>query len=66
MASCEHCWSRSHDAEGYYRVLREAERDGDECTKNTIEGARLRAGQWWDEVTQRDTRTTPVVPPPTP
>lgn len=60
MASCERCWSRSDGAEDYSRVMREAERDELECTKNTVEGARLRAGQWWDEATQRDTRTTRV------
>jgi hypothetical protein len=56
VPSCERCWNHRHDDDDYYRVMADAERDGLECTKDTIEGARLRAGQWWDEATQRDTR----------
>ena len=26
------------------------------CTMDTLEGRKARAGQFWDEVTQRDTR----------
>ena len=65
MSACEHCWSQSDGYEHYLRTLADAERSGAACTKDTMEGKRLRAGQWWDEATQRDTRkavTVEVVP----
>ena len=70
VASCEYCWNRSgypfHDE--YGAVLRRAEAEGWPCTKNTEEGARLRAGQFWDEATKRDTRddSRDARPTPTP
>ena len=66
MSACEHCWglarSRSYHSGGttadeYYIQMERAERENAPCTQNTLEGARLRAGQWWDEATQRDKRT---------
>lgn len=44
-------------------MLRQAEREGWPCTKNDENGARLRAGQFWDEAAKRDTRLDPITPP---
>lgn len=58
MPACEHCWSESgFPFDDYATVLRRAEAEGAECTKDTMEGRKLRAGQWWDDVRQIDTRT---------
>ena len=63
--SCEHCWERKEfnqsvdDELGYVTALRIAERDGWPCTKDDENGRRLRAGQYWDEATKRDSRQTP-------
>lgn len=52
MASCECCWATSrftseyHDG-AYNLAMKEHEERGCACTKPTLEGARLRAGQWW-------------------
>lgn len=61
MASCEKCWSEARrrvlDGEQtgsvsrvYAEVLKEREDAGQVCTP------RERAGWYWDEATQRDTR----------
>lgn len=59
MASCEKCWSEASRralleggsvSDHYYRVMKEVEDSGNVCTP------RERAGQFWDEATQRDTR----------
>jgi hypothetical protein len=60
--SCEHCWNEARKPDGcpsehYSATMRRAEAEGWPCTKNTEEGARLRAGDYWDEATKRDTRT---------
>ena len=57
MSACEHCWGMAHLLrKEYHDVLEQAEREKWHCTENTPEGARLRAGQWWDEETQSDRR----------
>jgi len=57
MSACEHCWAMSRlIGVEYQDVLARAELKGWPCTKDTEEGARLRAGQWWDEATKRDVR----------
>lgn len=62
MASCECCWSEA-DRRGfggidvpdiYHEVLKEHKENECECTKDTKEGARLRAGQFWQD--GKDTR----------
>lgn len=40
----------------YYNQLRRAEEENDACTQNTIEGKKLRAGQFWNEEKQMDSR----------
>ena len=57
MAACEYCWSRRRDGEEYWYTIHRAEREGWPCTKDTEEGARLRAGEYWDEATKTDRRT---------
>ena len=61
MASCEYCWERKYryaldPVDGYYRAMENAEREGWPCTKDDGEGARLRAGQFWDADRKVDTR----------
>lgn len=57
MSACEHCWSMSRLLRiDYGDQITKAEETNAQCTQNTVEGARLRAGQWWDEETQRDSR----------
>lgn len=64
MASCERCWWNAHDrAEwdrdpnaAYYAEMDEAQRTHAVCTLPTIEGAKARAGEYWDEATQSDRR----------
>ena len=41
----------------YHDQIDKAEKSNAPCTQNTPEGARLRAGQFWDEENQRDKRT---------
>lgn len=55
MAACEYCWSLSVPGE-YGQTIRRAEEEGWPCTKNDEEGARLRAGQFWDEASKSDRR----------
>lgn len=57
MSACEHCWSVSRLLGiDYGDQLARAEETKAPCTQDTIEGARLRAGQWWDDEAQRDGR----------
>lgn len=65
MPICESCWEKARNcaafrggsvADHYYVVMREREREKAVCTQDTLEGRRARAGQFWDEATQRDTR----------
>ena len=64
MASCERCWWKAHGREGfyhdpnaaYYAEMDEAQRTHAVCTLPTIEGAKARAGVYWDEATQSDRR----------
>jgi hypothetical protein len=62
MSSCEHCWSRSRLLGIEYRdQLSRAERERHPCTQDTQEGARLRAGQFWDEAAQMDKRNLAAI-----
>lgn len=55
--TCEHCWGeRIMRQMEYSAVIDLAEREHWPCTADTPEGRKLRAGQFWDETTQRDTR----------
>ncbi len=57
MTTCEDCWAHSElTGESYEATVRKAERDRWPCTKNTEEGARLRAGQFWDSKRKVDMR----------
>lgn len=57
MSACEHCWSMSRLLGiEYHDQIEHAERQGAPCTQHTQEGARLRAGQFWDEAAQKDRR----------
>ena len=57
MSACEHCWARSRLLGIDYSYQVEcAERVNAPCTQDTPEGARLRAGQFWDEEKQVDRR----------
>lgn len=57
MSACEHCWSASRWLGiEYHDQIAKAERENAPCTQNTPEGARLRAGQFWDEEKQMDRR----------
>lgn len=57
MSACEYCWGRRHLFGGdYYAAMKDAEERKAPCTQDTPEGAKDRAGQWWDEVNQRDSR----------
>ncbi len=58
MSACEHCWTMARMLGiEYHDQISKAEQSNSPCTHNTIEGAKLRAGQWWDEEKQRDRRT---------
>ena len=58
MSACEHCWGMSRLLWiDYYEQMRRAENDGAVCTKDTLQGAIARAGQFWDDAAQRDKRT---------
>ena len=48
MASCECCWADRYTGE-YENALREHEKRGCVCTKNTLEGRMARAGQFWKD-----------------
>lgn len=57
MSACEHCWRMSRlTGIEYHDQLALAERDNLPCTRDSIDGARLRAGQWWDEEKKMDAR----------
>ena len=61
MPSCECCWNTwavYMDPDAYMRVVKEHAEVGCECSKDTLEGKRLRAGQWWDEENKCDKRDT--------
>ena len=58
--SCEHCWARAQMlGVEYTKVLARAVREEWPCTKNDLKGAKLRAGQFWNESTMSDTRVNP-------
>lgn len=60
MSACEHCWSLSRLLGIEYQdQLEKAEAEKAPCTQDTIEGAKLRAGQWWDDEAKRDRRDAP-------
>ena len=65
MSACEHCWGIARSqayytgrstADEYYIQMDRAERANAPCTQDTLAGAKLRAGQFWDEETQTDRR----------
>jgi hypothetical protein len=59
--SCEHCWYVAQlTGMGYSEVVVLAEQAGWSCTKDDLCGRQLRAGQFWDEATQRDSREAGV------
>lgn len=61
MSACEHCWGMARlMGIHYHDQLARAEREHATCTQDNIDGARLRAGQWWDEEKQRDSRSTDI------
>lgn len=52
MPSCECCWSASrfrslYEDDAYSKTLDEHRERGCACSKPTLEGVRLRAGQFW-------------------
>lgn len=63
---CECCWSASavrrmygpDEDDAYRDTLKEHQERGCICTKDSLEGRRAVAGQWWDEATGRDSRET--------
>lgn len=57
MPACEYCWGRRlFFGDDYYKAMKDAEERKAPCTQDTPEGAKARAGQFWDEATQRDKR----------
>lgn len=63
LSACEHCWSMSRlTGLEYHDQLALAERDNLPCTRDTIQGAKLRAGQFWDEAAQKDRRDISSTP----
>ena len=57
MSACERCWRLSRlIGRDYYEQMRRAEQTHAICTRPTLEGARARAGEFWDDATQSDTR----------
>lgn len=66
--SCECCWEAfsflKYERPGlvYSQVTAEHQERGCVCSKNTPEGAKARAGQFWDEEKQRDSREPAPVP----
>lgn len=55
MATCEKCWADAYSLEGdqvkrYTKLWLERGKAGKPCTPKE------RAGQWWDEDLQRDSR----------
>lgn len=61
MTSCERCWNEAkRRGVDYSAQVFAAEVNGDECTKDTPEGKRLRAGEYWDEARGVDRRLAPT------
>lgn len=61
MSACEYCWGRSSLLGiDYYKAMEMAEKEKAPCTQDTIDGAKARAGQFWDEATQQDRRNAAV------
>lgn len=57
MSACEYCWGRRDLFGGdYYKAMKDAEERKAPCTQDTLEGAKARAGQFWDEERQCDRR----------
>lgn len=64
MASCEYCWWNAHDRPeweqdcnaAYRAELADAERTHAPCQGESLSAQRLRAGQFWDEASQTDSR----------
>lgn len=57
MPACEYCWIRRFFFDNdYYKSMKAAEDEKAPCTTDTLEGAKARAGQFWDEEKQRDRR----------
>ena len=58
MASCECCWAaRLFRVDmSYEKAIADHENWKCICAKITVEGRRARAGQFWDEESQRDRR----------
>jgi len=58
MSACEYCWGRRWMFDDdYYKAMADAEKNKAVCTTNTLEGAKARAGQFWDEDAQQDRRS---------
>ncbi len=60
--SCECCWDdrRGWPREDYHAAMARHEKAKCVCTKDTLEGRRAQAGQFWDENELRDTREPAV------
>lgn len=57
MSACEHCWGQRYLFNNdYYAAMKDAEERKAPCTQDTLDGAKARAGQWWDEEKQQDRR----------
>lgn len=57
MSACEYCWGRRWMfGNDYYKSMEAAEKEKAVCTTDTLEGAKARAGQFWDEEKQMDRR----------
>ena len=55
--SCEHCWALAQAlGTDYSAELLRAERENAPCTRDDEDGARLRAGQFWDADRKIDRR----------
>jgi hypothetical protein len=63
MPSCEYCWNRRWlFDDDYYKAMADAEQRKAPCTTATPEGEKARAGQFWDEERQCDTRKCDASP----
>lgn len=71
MTACECCWSDLQRREyaspsnrpDLQSVMIEHEERGCLCTRDTLEGRRRAAGQFWNEDRQADVREHPPAPP---
>lgn len=59
--TCECCWADRYrfqdgDSVGYNDATEDHERRGCVCAADTLEGRKARAGRFWDDATQTDTR----------